>query len=92
MLLLLGLVAFLGHGTLSLLHSLLLAFALEATLLVLGLFISLVFKLLVPRLTSLSVHHLSKTCSLTPSITHDAKTTFLTHFLVSMSYPVLKLS
>jgi hypothetical protein len=54
MLLLLGIVVFLGRGTLSLLHSLLFAFALEGTLLVLGLFLSLVFKLLAPRPTSLS--------------------------------------
>jgi hypothetical protein len=44
MLLLLGVVVFLGRGTLSLLHSLLFAFAFEATLLVLGLFLPLLFK------------------------------------------------
>ena len=41
MLLLLGLVAFLGRGTLSILHSLLFAFAFKGTLLDLGLFLSL---------------------------------------------------
>jgi hypothetical protein len=41
MLLLLGLVALLRQGTLSLLHSLLFAFAFEATQLVLGLFLLL---------------------------------------------------
>ena len=50
MLLLLGLVAFLGQGTLSLLHSLLFAFVLEATLLVLGPLLSLLFKLFNSRL------------------------------------------
>jgi hypothetical protein len=88
MLLLLGLVAFLGQGTLSLLHSLLFAFALEATLLVLGLFVALVFKLLAPRPTSLSAQPLS--FCLAPSIARVATPTFLTHFLVSM--PALKLS
>ncbi len=90
MLLLLGLVAFLGQGTLPLLHSLLFAFALEATLLVLGLFLSLAFKLLTPLPTSLSAQPLS--CSLAPSIARVAKPTFLTHFLVSMPDPALKLS
>ncbi len=90
MLLLLGLVAFLGQGTLPLLHSLLFAFALEATLLVLGLFLSLFFKLLTPRRTSLSAQPLS--CSLAPSIARVATPTFLTHLLVSMPDPALKLS
>ena len=55
MLLLLGLVALLEQETLALLRRLLFALALEATLLVLGLFLSLVFKLLATRPTSLSV-------------------------------------
>ncbi len=76
--------------TLSLLHSLLLAFALEATLLVLCLFLSLVFKLLDPRPTSLSAQPLS--CSLAPSTARVAKPTFLNHFLVSTPDPALKLS
>ncbi len=91
MLLLLGLVAFLGQGTLSLLHSLLFAFALEAGLLVLGLFLSLVLKLLAPRPTSLSAQPLLS-CTLAPSIARVAKPTFLTHLLVSMPDPALKLS
>ena len=86
MLLLLGLVAFLGQGTLSLLHSLLFAFVLEATLLVLGLFLSLVCKLLAPCPTSLSAQPLS--CSLAPSIARVAKPTFHTHCLVSMPDPL----
>jgi hypothetical protein len=90
MLLLLCLIAFLGCGTLSLLHSLLFALAVEATVRVLGLFLSLVFKLLAPRPTSLSVQPLS--CSLAPSIARVAKPTLLTHFLVSMPDPALKLS
>jgi hypothetical protein len=89
-LLLLGLDSFFGKGTLPLLHSLLFAFALEATLLVLGLFLSLVFKLLAPRRISLSAQPLS--CSLAPSIARVARPTFLTHFLVSMPDPALKLS
>jgi hypothetical protein len=88
MLLPLGLVAVLGQGTLSLLYSLLFAFALQATLLVFGLFLSLVFKLLAP--TSLSAQHLY--CSLAPSIARVAKPTSLTNFLVSMPDPALKLS
>jgi hypothetical protein len=91
MLLLLGLVGFLGQGTLSLLHSLLFAFALEATLLVLGLFLSLVFKLLAPRPTSLSAQPLS-CCLARHSIERVARPTFLTHFLVSTPDPALKLS
>jgi hypothetical protein len=47
---------------------------------VLGLFLSLVFKLLAPRPTSLSAQPLS--CSLAPNIARVAKQTFLTHFLV----------
>ncbi len=90
MLLLLGLVGCLGPGTLSRLHSLLFAFALEATLLVLGLFLSLVFKLLAPRPTSLSAQRLS--CCLAPSIACVAKPTFLIHFFVAMPDPALKLS
>ena len=90
MLLLLGLVGFLGQGTLSRLHSLLFAFALEATLLVLGLFLSLAFKLLAPRPTSLSTQ--PRSCALAPSIARVAKPTFRTHFLVSMPDPALKLS
>jgi hypothetical protein len=90
MLLLLGIVVALGQCTLPLLHILLFAFALEAPLLVLGLFLSLVFKLLAPRPTSLSAQPLS--CSLAPSIAHVAKPTFLTHFLVSTPDPALKLS
>jgi hypothetical protein len=90
MLLLLGLVAFLGQGTLSLLHSVLFAFAVEAALRVLGLLLSLVFKLLAPRPTSLSAQPLS--CSLAPSIALVAKPTLPTHFLVSMPDPALKLS
>ncbi len=90
MLLLLGLVAFLGQGTLSLIHSLLFAFAVEATLLVLCLFLSLVLKLLATLPTSLSAQPMS--CSLAPSVSHIAKPTFLTHFLVSMPNPALKLS
>jgi hypothetical protein len=89
MLLLLGLVVFLGPGTLSLLHSLLFAFAWDATLLVLGLFLALFFKLLAPRPTSLSAQPLS--FSLALSIARVAKRTFLTHFLVSMPDPALKL-
>jgi hypothetical protein len=77
MLLLLGLVAFLGWGTLSLLHSLLFAFALEATLLVLGLFLSLLLKRLVSRTTSLTAQPLS--CCLARSIAGVANPTFLTH-------------
>ena len=90
MLLLLGLVGVLGQGTLSLLRSLLFAFALEAAQLVLGLFLSLVFELFAPRRTSLSAQPLS--CSLAPSIARVAKPTFLTHFLVSMPNVALKLS
>jgi hypothetical protein len=90
MLLLLGLVCFLGQGTLSLPHSLLFAFALESTVLVLGLFVSLVLKLLAPRPASLSAQPLS--CSLAPSIARVAKPTFLTHFVVSMPDAALKLS
>jgi hypothetical protein len=90
MLLLLGLVVFLEYGTLSLLHSLLLAFAFEAALLVLGLFLSLVVKLLAPRPTSLSAQPLP--CCLAPSIARLAKPTFLTHFLVSTTDAALKLS
>jgi hypothetical protein len=90
MLLLLGLVGFLGRGTLSLLHSLLFAFALEATLLVFGLFLSLLLKRLVSRTTSLTAQPLS--CCLAPSIAGVANPTFLTHFLVSMPDPALKLS
>ena len=90
MLLLLGLFVFLGRETLPLLHSLFFAFAFEATLLVPGLFLSLVFKLLAPRPTSLSAQPLS--CSLAPSIACLAKPTFLTHFLVSMPDAALKLS
>jgi hypothetical protein len=90
MLLLLGVVGFLGQGTLSLLHSLLFAFAFEATLLVIGLFLSLVFKLLAPRPTSLTAQPLSS--SLAPSIARVAKAAFLTHFLVSTPNPALKLS
>jgi hypothetical protein len=90
LLLLLGLVVFLGRGTPFRLHSLLFAFALEATLLVLGLFLSLVFKLLAPRPTSLSAQPLS--CSLAPSIARVAKPTFLAHSLVSAPDAALKLS
>jgi hypothetical protein len=90
MLLLLGLVGFLGPGTLSRLHSLLFAFAFEASLLVLGLVLPLVFKLLAPRPTSLSAQPLS--CSLAPSIARVARPTFLAHFLVSMPDAALKLS
>jgi hypothetical protein len=90
MLLPLGLVAVLGQGTLSLLHSLLFAFAKEATLRVLGLFVSLVFKLLAPRPASLSTQPLS--CSLAPSIARVARPTFLTHFVVSMLDLALKLT
>ena len=83
MLLLLGLVAFSDKGRFRL--------CLKATLLVLGLFLcSLVFKLLAPRPTSLSAQPLS--CTLAPSITRVARPTFLTHFLVSMPDPALKLS
>ncbi len=89
MLLLLGLDSFLGQGTLPLLHNLLFAFALEATLwLVLGLFPSLVFKLLAPRRASLSAQSLScLSCSLAPSIACVAKPTVLTHLLVSVPAP-----
>ena len=90
MLLLLGLVAFLGQGTLSLLHSFHFAFALEATLLVLGLFVSLVFKLLAPLPTSCSAQ--PQYCSFAPSIARVAKPTFLTHFLVYMPDLALMLS
>jgi hypothetical protein len=90
MLLLVGLVAFLGRGTLSLLHSLLFAFALEATLRVLGLFLSLLFELLVSRPTSLTAQPMS--CCLAPSVARVAEPAFLTHFLVSMPDPALKLS
>jgi hypothetical protein len=90
MLLHLGLVVFLGRGTLSLLHSLLFAFAFEATLLVLGLFLSLLFKLLVSRPTSLTAQPMS--CCLAPSIARVANPTFLAHFLVSMPDAALKLS
>jgi hypothetical protein len=90
MLLLVGLNAVLGQGTLSLLHSLLFAFALEVAQLVLGLLFSLVFELLAPRPTSLSAQPLS--CSLAPSIARVAKPTFLTHFLVSTPDPALKLT
>jgi len=91
MLLLLGRVCFLGRGTLSLLHSLFFAFAFEATLLVLGLFLSLVFKLLGPRPTSLSAQSLS--CSLARhSIARVATAAFLTHFLDSTPDPALKMS
>jgi hypothetical protein len=86
-LLLLSLVAFLGQWTLSLLHSLLFAFAWEAALLVLSFFLFLV---LAPRPTSLSAQLLS--CCLAPSIARVAIPTFLTHFLVSMPDPDLKLS
>ncbi len=85
-----GLVAFLGQGKLSLLHGLFVAFALEGTLLVLGLFLFLGFKLLAPRPTSLSEQPLSS--SLVPSIARVAKPTLLTHFLIAMPDPVLKLS
>jgi hypothetical protein len=90
MLLLLGLVVILGRGTLPLLHSVLFALAFEATLLVLGLFLSLVFKLLAPRPTSLSAQPLS--CSLAPSIARVAEPTFLAHSLVYMPDAALKLS
>jgi hypothetical protein len=63
---------------------------LEATLLVLGLFHSLVFKLLAPCPTSLSAQPLS--CSLAPSIARVARPAFLTHFLVSTPDPALELS
>jgi hypothetical protein len=69
----------------SLLHSLLFAFALVATLLVLSLSLSLAFKLLVSRPTSLSVQTLS--CSLAPSIARVAKPTFLT--TISFPHPTL---
>jgi hypothetical protein len=90
MLLLLVFVVFLGRGTPSLLHSLLFAFAFEATVLVLGLFLPLVFKLLASRPTSLTAQPLS--CFLAPSIARDAKTAFLTHFLVYIPDAALKLS
>ncbi len=90
-LLLLGLDRLLGQGTLPLLHSLLFAGPLDATLwLGLGHFPSLLFKILAPRRASLSVQPLSS--SLDPSIARVAKPTFLTHFLGSMPGPALKLS
>ncbi len=89
--LLLGLVAFLGQGTLPLLHSLLFAFALEATLrLVLGLFLSLIFKLLAPRPFSLTTQPLS-CCLARHNIARLAETAFLTHFLVYIPDAALKL-
>jgi hypothetical protein len=89
MLLLLGLVAFLGRGTLSLLHSLLFAFAFEATLLVLALFLSLPFKILVSRPTSLTAQPMS--CCLAPSVARVANPTFLAHLFVSIPDSALKL-
>jgi hypothetical protein len=90
LLLSLGFVAFLGQWTLSRLHNLLFAFAFEAVLLMLGLFLSLDFKLLAPRRTSLTAQPLS--CALAPSIARVTKAAFLTHFLVSTPNPALKLS
>jgi hypothetical protein len=91
MLMLLGLVVFLERGTLSLLHSLLFAFASEATQHVLGLFPSLVFKLLSSRPTCLTAQPLS-CCLARHSIARLAKAAFLTDFLVVMPDPALKLS
>ena len=91
MLLLLGLVVFLGRGTLSLLHSLLFAFASEVTLLVLGLFLSLVFKLLASRPTSLTAQPLT-CCLARHSIARLANAAFLTHFLVYIPDAALKLA
>ena len=90
MLLLLDLVTFLGRGTLSLLHILLFTLDFDDTLLVLGLFLSLLFKILVSRPTSLTVQPMSS--CLAPSIAHVVNPTFLTHLLVSMTDPDLKLS
>ncbi len=89
MLLLLGLAVFLGRGTLSLLHSPLFAFAVKATLLELGLFLSLVFMLLASRPTSLTAQPLS-CCIARHSIARLAKAAFLAHFLVYIPYAALK--
>jgi hypothetical protein len=88
----LGLVVFLGRGTLPLLHSLLFAFASEATLLVPGLFLSLVFKLLASRPTSLTAQPLSCCLARRHSIARLAKAAFLAHFLVYIPDAALKMS
>jgi hypothetical protein len=81
MLLLLGLVFFFGRGKLSPLHSLLFAFTLEAALLILGLFLSLL-RFQASRLPPNLPHRAAPVLMnpmITPSIVRVANPTFLTH-------------